>query len=218
MSVSTASTFNCIERFCLPPGISISAKVIDILDGDTLRCAIVSPLTHRIASVDVRLAGIDTAETKTKAHTDPSLDLLEKNVGLLTRTFVAWLLGVPIDRETFVSEIEHAHEREVATMSRTEIANALGESHNAVFLNPVQSQHCANTTFDSFGRVIAEVQPIGGFKCPPGDWQDTWSLPRLLLSRRIALPYDHVNRAAWTDEALKTALEAMRTYVTKTEC
>jgi hypothetical protein len=202
-----ASTLNCKEDFCLAAGAAIAAKVIDVADGDTIRCAIYSPLTGRIVSVGLRIAGVDTAETRYNNSLPPEKAALEKRVGILTRSFVAWLLGFPIDANIF-------DEDSSPLPTRAQISTFMSQSTDLLFLIPAQSATSPNiiTTFDSFGRVVGDISPISRRLRGAGVFQ---SLASVLLSCRAAKPFT-THKTPWTVDELRTAIAGMKDYYERT--
>lgn len=113
--LKNVSIADCKRAFCLPENQPCRAKVIDIIDGDTLRCAIVSPMDpNEFVSLTVRIHGVDTFESRVVkrrswwagTETDivgfADLDSASQNVltggaaafvGFATKIFTCWLFG-----------------------------------------------------------------------------------------------------------------------------
>ena len=195
--LTEATAGNCTNGFCLAPNFPITAKVLDVLDGDTLRCAIRSPITGSLVSITVRLAGIDTAETH--ARREAEHPELEKSLGIITRLYVSWLLGAPVG-------LVDLPDTENAT-SRKDVAQMFADNRDIVFVTPRLSV-CSKiaTTYDSFGRVVADVSSAyGHFRgLAPGS-----SLSSLLLSIGAATPFSK-QKHDWTKEEIEGAVARMR--------
>jgi hypothetical protein len=212
-SLQSASSQSVFEEFCLPAGVVTAAKIVDVLDGDTSRGAIHSPLTGRIVSVTVRIAGVDTPETRMRDHTP--LSALERHAGLMVRGVAAKILGAAVDirqsspcsptagaAATGDAEIDAAIAAHTYP-SRAEICAALAQSRQLVFVSPELSgvSRVLSTTYDNFGRVVADILPVSHHEKFFGSRRPHSGISDVLLSLGLARPFEHP-LPAWTKEQL----------------
>jgi len=165
--------------------MSISAKVIDVLDGDTLECAIISPFDmSSIVSIRVRLFGVDTPEVYHSRHkNDADAARAEKILGkkalleaikFLCPGAYHRMSATATERLTSSSKKESSsslpeHEVFLESLSILNIRKCLrselvDDKTAMVTLTPRKSilDKKTDNTVDVFGRLLADVDNVEG--------------------------------------------------------
>jgi len=164
MTLSKASYISChCKKLCPPAQIPIDAKVIDILDGDTLECAIISPFDKSsIASIRVRLFGVDTPEVYHSRHkNDEASSRAEKILGKKAMIDAIKFLcpGAYHRIESF--SLESLSIIKIRKLLRFELVD---DETAMVKLTPRKSilDKKTDNTVDVFGRLLADVDTVDG--------------------------------------------------------
>lgn len=174
--LKNVSVFDNLSPFCLPVGIGIPAKPIDIIDGDTIIFAIEE--FNQILTIHVRVNGIDTPEIHPRGVEDEDLRRLQKECAITARN------------ATFEYIMSRTYDD---IITREYIQNTLAYSNILLSIIPMISSKSSHSTFDSFGRMIASVRN----KSNPSD------LSQYLLKRKLARPFGECTAGAgWTKERL----------------
>jgi endonuclease YncB( thermonuclease family) len=155
----SASIENCHNRFCLPANKPILAKPVRVIDGDTIVCAIINNNFDNIISL-----------INVRVYGINCPEARSKN-----------------EKERLAATAASKLTLRFLNYFRDDIS--LSESRELIYLIPVAYKKSSNTTFDSFGRLIAKVRQ----ECL------SYDLSEYLLSKGAAVVY---KEEEWTDEKL----------------